>query len=170
MARKWEGVGVWPIATPPVTRIWGTAVVHKTKFLGVLGGEVQEGEEYEESMNKICFKCKKIGSLAVTLGMKIHLVHQWVYPTLHNVAMVIPMPKKVLVRPRKYARLALNVTTMAMSLVGLSKSISGGGRELISPELYRSRAHVQPLACCLSGQATAAELKDLKPPQQAFCE
>ena len=38
---------------PVGTRIQGIAVVHKTKFLGVLGGEVQEGEEYEESMNKM---------------------------------------------------------------------------------------------------------------------
>ena len=82
---------------PVGAHIQGIEGVHKTKFLGVMGGEVQEGEGYEESMNKIRFKCKKIGSLALTLGLKIHLVHQWVYPTLHNVATVIPMPKKVLI-------------------------------------------------------------------------
>ena len=43
------------------TCILSIVVVHKTKFLRVLGGEVPEGEEYEESMNKIRFKCKKIG-------------------------------------------------------------------------------------------------------------
>ena len=88
-------------------------------------------------------------------------MHQWVYPTLYNVATVIPMPKKVLVQLRKYVRLALNVTTLTMSLVGLSKSIPGGDRELIGPKLYCRWAHVQPLARCLLGQATAAELKDL---------
>ena len=72
-------------------------MVHKTKFLGVLGGEVQEGEECEESMNKIRFKCKKIGSLALPLGLKMQPVHQWVYPTLYNVATIVPMPRKVLV-------------------------------------------------------------------------
>ena len=33
--------------------------------------DVQEGEEYEESMNEIRFKCKKIGGLVLTLGLKI---------------------------------------------------------------------------------------------------
>ena len=64
----------------------------------MLGGEVQEGEEYEESINIICFKCKKIRSLALPLGLKMQLAHQCVYPTLYNVAIVVPMPTKVLVR------------------------------------------------------------------------
>ena len=134
-----------------------------------VGGELQEGEEYDECINKICFKCKTIGSLALPLGLKIPLVHQWVYPTLYNVATLIPMPQKVLVRLRKYACLALNVTSLTVSLVGPSKLVSGGGRELINPELYcrcctvGRWAHVQPLAKCLLGQATAAENKDLKP-------
>ena len=59
---------------------------------------MQEGEEYEESMNKICFKCKTIRSLAVTLGQKIRLVHKWVCPALYHVVLVIPMPKRVVVR------------------------------------------------------------------------
>ena len=105
-------------------------------------------------MNKIRFKCKKIGSLALPLGLKIQLVHQWVYPTLYNVAIVVPMPKKVLVRLRKYVRLVLNVTSLTVSLMGLSKAVPGAGRELISLislELYRRWAHVQPLARCISG-------------------
>ena len=57
-------------------------------------------------------------------------------PQCPNVAAVIPMPKKVLVPLRKYVRLALNVASLTVSLVGLSKSVSGGGRELIHPELY----------------------------------
>ena len=81
-----------------------------------------------------------------------------------------PDAEEMRVHLRKYVRLALNVTTLTVSLVGLSKSIPGGGRELVCPDLYCRWAHVQPLARCLSGQATAAELKDLKPPLQAFCE
>ena len=84
------------------TQIQGITVVHATKFLGMLGEEVQEGEEYDESMNKIRFKCKKIGSLALTWGTKIQVVHQWVYPTLYKVATLIPMPRKVLVGLRKH--------------------------------------------------------------------
>ena len=61
-------------------------MLHKTKFLGVLGGELQDGEEYEHNINKICFKCKKIGSLALPLGLKIRLVHHWVHTTLYSVA------------------------------------------------------------------------------------
>ena len=80
------------------------------------------------------------------------------------------MPKKVLVRLHKYVRLAVNVTSLTLSLVGLSKSVSGGDRELIIPELYRRWAHVQPLAKCLSRQATAAENKDLELPLQASCD
>ena len=136
---------------PARERIQGITVMHKTKFVGVLGGELQEGEEYDEYISKICFKCKKIGSPALPLGLKIQLVHQWVYPTLCNVATMIPMPQKVLVPLRKYVRLALNVTSLTVGLVGLTKSVSGGGRELISPELYCRWAHVQPLAGCLSG-------------------
>ena len=41
---------------------------------------------------------------------------------------------------------------------------------MISHELYCRWAHVQPLARCLSGQATAAENKDLRLPLQAFCD
>ena len=80
-------------------------------------------------------KCKKIGSLVLLLGIKIQLVHQWVCPTLHNVATVIDMPKKVLVRLKKYVRMALNVTTLTVSPVGLGKSLVGWGGELSSPEL-----------------------------------
>ena len=58
------------------------------------------------------------------------------------------MPKKVLVRMRKDVRLALNVMSLTASLVGLGKSVPGGGRELISPELCCGWAHVQPLARC----------------------
>ena len=35
--------------------IQGIVGAHKTKFLELLGGEVHEGEEYEESMNKYPF-------------------------------------------------------------------------------------------------------------------
>ena len=117
---------------PPDTRIQGIQVVHKMKFLGVLGGDVQEGEGFEESMNKIRFKCKKIGSLALTLGVKIQQVHQWVYPTLYNVATVVPVPKKVLVLLQKYVRLALNVTTLTVSLVGLGKSLAAVAGSLLA--------------------------------------
>ena len=67
--------------------------------------------------------------MALTLVTKIQLVHQWVHPTLYNVTTMIPMPKKVLIRLRKYIRLALNVTTLTVSFVGLSKSIPRGGVE-----------------------------------------
>ena len=77
-------------------------------------------------------------------------MHQWVYPTLYNVATVTPMLKKVLVRLRKYVRLALNVTSLTVNVVGLIKSVAGGGRELVCPELYCRWVHVQPLARCLS--------------------
>ena len=44
-----------------------------------------------------------------------------------------------------------------------TKQISAkGGKELL-PELYCRWAHIQPLARCLSGQATTAENKHLKP-------
>ena len=66
-------------------------------------------------------------------------------------------------------RLALNVTSVTVSLEGLNKSVSGGGRELISPKLYCRWAHVQPLARCLSGQSSTMESKDLKLPLQVFC-
>ena len=155
---------------PKGERIQGVTVVHKTKFLGVLGGDLKEGEEYNESMNKIRYKCKKIGGLALPLGIKIRLMHQWVYPALYNVASVIVMPKKVLVQPKKYVHMALNVTSLPVSLVGLGKSLAGGGWELISPELYCCWAHIQPRARCLSGQATIAENKDLKPVLRAFCD
>ena len=45
----------------------GILVVHKTKFLGVLGGDIEEGEEFEESLAKDEIKCKKIASLALQL-------------------------------------------------------------------------------------------------------
>ena len=47
-------------------------------------------------MNKIQYMCKKIGRLALPLGVKIQPVHQWVCPALYNVAIVVLMPKKVL--------------------------------------------------------------------------
>ena len=52
---------------PPGDHIHGITVVHKTNFLGVLGGELQEGEEYDECINEFRFKCKKVGSLALPL-------------------------------------------------------------------------------------------------------
>ena len=55
----------------PIQRI---TVVQKTKFLDVLGGDLQEGDEYADNMNKIW--CKKIGSPALPLGVKIQLVHR----------------------------------------------------------------------------------------------
>ena len=42
--------------------IQGITVLHKMKFLGVLGGDLQEGDKYADSMNKIWYKCKKIPS------------------------------------------------------------------------------------------------------------
>ena len=63
-------------------------------------------------------------------------MHGRVYPTLCNVATVIAMPKKVFVRLSKYVRMALNFTTLTVSLVGPAKSQAGGGQELISTELY----------------------------------
>ena len=153
---------------PEGMRIQGIVVVHKTKFLGVLGGDLQEEEEYKESMNKIRFKCKKIGSVALLLGVKIQLVHQWVYPTLYNVVTVIAKPKKVPVRPKKYVRLALNVMTLTMRVVGLGKSLKCGGHNLISLKLHCCWACMQPLAWCLSGQATVAKNKDLKPALRTF--
>ena len=65
------------------------------------------------------------------LGVKIQLVHQWVYPTLYNAATVVPMPKKVPVQLKKYVQLALNVTSLTVSLVGLSTSMHGEGRKLM---------------------------------------
>ena len=62
--------------------------------------------------------CKKIGSLGLTLEVKIERVHLCVYLTLYNVVRVIPIPKKVIVCLRKYVRLALNVRTLIVSLVG----------------------------------------------------
>ena len=78
----------------------------------MLGGEVHAGEEYDESINKIRFKCKEIGSLALPLGLKIQLVHQWVFLTRYNVAIVVPMPKKVLVRLRVRGMEGLVVCTI----------------------------------------------------------
>ena len=41
-------------------------------------------------------------------------------------------------------------------------------REVIIQELQYRWVHVQPLARCISGQATSADNKDPKPPLQAF--
>ena len=54
------------------------------------------------------------------------------YLRLYNAATVVPMPKKVLVQLKKYVQLALNVTSLMVSLVGPSKSVHGEGRELIN--------------------------------------
>ena len=56
---------------PEETRIQGVAILHKTKFLAVLRGDLHEGKEAKDRMNKIWFKCQKFGSLALPLGIKI---------------------------------------------------------------------------------------------------
>ena len=127
---------------PAGDRIQRLTVVHQIKFLTVQGGERPRGEEYDQCINKMRFKCQKIGSPALPLGLEIQLLHQWVYPTLYNVAAVIPMPRKVLARLRKYVRLALSVRSLTVSLVGLGTLVSGGGRQLIRPKLYCRSAHV----------------------------
>ena len=111
---------------PAGVHIQGITVVHKPKFPRVLGGDLQEGQEYADSMNKIRFKCKKIGSLAIPLGIKIHLVHQWVSPKLYNVVKVVPMPKKVVVHLKKFVRLRFNITSLTVSMVDVSKSMNIG--------------------------------------------
>ena len=63
----------------------------------MLGGDVDEGEEFKESLAKIRFKCKKIASLVLPLELKIQHIHEWVYPALCSVATVIVLPKKILV-------------------------------------------------------------------------
>ena len=68
----------------------------------------------------------------------------------------------MLVWLRKFVWLALNLTTLAVSFVGLSKSVTAGGRGLINPELYHGLVHVKPLARCLSGRATIAENKGVQ--------
>ena len=72
---------------PVGTRIQGIAVVHKTKFLGVLGGEVQEGEDDDKSMNKIRFKCKKLGSLGVWIYIS---TPSWIYIQAHLLRKDVP--------------------------------------------------------------------------------
>ena len=52
--------------------IQGINVVHTTKFLGVLGGDLQEGDEYTDIMNKNRYKCKKIGNWHEFSSFPVH--------------------------------------------------------------------------------------------------
>ena len=55
---------------PHGERIEGITVVHKMKFLRVPGGDLKEGEEYDESMNKIRHNGERLGSVACRRGSR----------------------------------------------------------------------------------------------------
>ena len=57
------------------------------------GGGYMEGEEFEESMAKIRFKCKKIVGLALPQGVKSQVDTA---VDLYNVATIVYLPKKML--------------------------------------------------------------------------
>ena len=57
------------------------------------------------------------------LEVQIQLIRQWVYLARHcikwQLATVIVLPKKTLILLRKYVRVALNISTLSVSLVAL---------------------------------------------------
>ena len=57
---------------------------------GVLG-DVEERGDFEEGLAKIVLSASRV----LPLGMKIHVIHQWVYATQYKVANMMALPKNL---------------------------------------------------------------------------